>query len=319
MSHAASLTTGRAQSPAAFLSWAFVGIYTLLAGVTIALEKAQVGGSSLVDLWVLVAALAYAVVGALIVSRHPRHVIGWMFSVVALGFGVAFFSSVYAVQALVVVPGTLPFGQAAAWFGLWTELPSIAVLGLFLPLLFPDGHLPSRRWRPAAFGSAAVFAFSTLSTMLAPATYASMGYPSIRNPFGLDQFKDIFQVLDAVLDPLLYLIVFVSGAALLARLRGSDLVRRQQVKWFAYAAALVLASFVVNALAKVVTLLVLATVFTPVKNTLQERVDRRIKPPSRHGAHRVGMDELVMLAELHRSGVLTDDEFAAKKKQILGI
>src|SRR5207302_5593205 len=128
MSHAASLTTGRAQSPAAFLSWAFVGIYTLLAGVTIALEKAQVGGSSLIDLWVLVAALAYAVVGALIVSRHPRHVIGWMFSVVALSFGVAFFSSVYAVQALVVVPGTLPFGQAAAWFGLWTEIPAIAVL-----------------------------------------------------------------------------------------------------------------------------------------------------------------------------------------------
>src|SRR5439155_296416 len=58
MNHAASLTTGRAQSPAAFLSWAFVGIYTLLAGVTIALEKAQVGGSSLIDLWVLVAALA---------------------------------------------------------------------------------------------------------------------------------------------------------------------------------------------------------------------------------------------------------------------
>ena len=399
MNHAASLTTGRAQSPAAFLSWAFVGIYTLLAGVTIALEKAQVGGSSLIDLWVLVAALAYAVVGALIVSRHPRHVIGWMFSVVALSFGVAFFSSVYAVQALVVVPGTLPFGQAAAWFGLWTEIPAFAVVGLFLPLLFPDGHLPSRRWRPAAFGSAAVVAFSTLSTMLAPATYASMGYPSIRNPFGLDLFKDIFQVLDAVLEPLLYLIVFVSGAALLARLRGSDLVRRQQVKWFAYAAALVLASFVVNALAKVVpllapvsdpiaaialaalpaavgvailrhglyeidliinktvvyvlltavlggiytaalaffqrlfvattgqgsdlaivaTLFVLATVFTPVKNTLQERVDRRIKPPSRHGAHRVGMDELVMLAELHRSGVLTDDEFAAKKKQILGI
>ena len=72
-------------------------------------------------------------------------------------------------------------------------------------------------------------------------------------------------------------------------------------------------------LAIVATLFVLATVFTPVKNTLQERVDRRIKPPSRHGAHRVGIDELVMLAELHRSGVLTDDEFAAKKKQILGI
>jgi Short C-terminal domain len=398
VSQAASLTAPRAQPLAAWLAWSFVAIYAVLAGASIALEKAQVGGSSLIDLWVLVAALAYSVVGALIVSSRPRHVIGWMFSVVALSFGISIFSSVYAVQALVVTPGTLPFGQAAAWFGLWTEIPAIAVVGLFLPLLFPDGHLPSRRWRPVAFGSAAIVAVATLSTMLAPATYATMGYPSIRNPFGLDQFKDLFQVLDAVLEPLLYLIVFVSGAALLARVRRADLVTRQQVKWFAFAAALMLASFVINALAKfvpllvpvtdpiaalaltalpaavgvailrhglyeidliinrtivyvlltavlggiytaaiaffqrlfvattgqgsdlaiVATLFVLATVFTPVKNTLQASVDRRVKPVA-HGARRAGIDDLVMLAELHRNGVLTDDEFAAKKKQILGI
>jgi hypothetical protein len=398
VSQAATLTAPRAQPLAAWLAWSFVAVYIVLAGASISLETAQVGGSSLIDLWVLVAALAYSVVGALIVSTRPRHVIGWMFSVVALSFGISIFSSVYAVQALVVTPGTLPFGQAAAWFGLWTEIPAIAVVGLFLPLLFPDGHLPSRRWRPVAFGSAAIVALATLNTMLGPATYADMGYPSIRNPFGLEQFKDLFRVLDAVLEPLLYVIVFVSGAALLARLREADLVRRQQVKWFAYAAALVLASFVVNALAKfvpilvpvtnpitalaltalpaavgvailrhglyeidliinktlvyvlltavlggiytaaiaffqrlfvattgqgsdlaiVATLFVLATVFTPVKNTLQAHVDRRIRPAA-HGAHRAGIDELVMLAELHRSGVLTDDEFTAKKKQILGI
>jgi hypothetical protein len=68
---------------------------------------------------------------------------------------------------------------------------------------------------------------------------------------------------------------------------------------------------------------VLATVFTPVKNTLQETVDRRIKPTQSHvvktAAHVSGIDDLLMLSELHERGVLTDEEFAAKKKQILAI
>jgi len=75
-------------------------------------------------------------------------------------------------------------------------------------------------------------------------------------------------------------------------------------------------------LAIVMTLFVVATVFTPVKNTLQEHVDRRIRPAGKAlpaPGHHAGVDDLLMLAELHRRGVLTDGEFAAKKKQILGI
>src|SRR3982074_3346122 len=73
-------------------------------------------------------------------------------------------------------------------------------------------------------------------------------------------------------------------------------------------------------LAIVMTLFVLATVFTPIKNTLQERVDRRIKPRSGPAiTHAASIDDLLMLSELHDRGVLTHDEFAAKKKQVLGI
>jgi hypothetical protein len=74
-------------------------------------------------------------------------------------------------------------------------------------------------------------------------------------------------------------------------------------------------------LAIVMTLFVLATVFTPIKNTLQATVDRRIKPtssPVAHAAARVSaIDDLLMLSELHDRGILTDDEFTAKKKQVL--
>jgi hypothetical protein len=395
---AVPIAATRPQPLAAWLGWSCVALYAALAGATIALETAHIGGSSFIELWIIVAVLAYAIVGALIVSKRPRHVIGWMFSATAVCFGVDFFSGEYAVQALVVAPGTIPFGQAAAWFGLWVSMPAIAVVGLFLPLLFPDGRLPSRRWRPVAFGAAAIVVLAVLETMLAPATYARAGYPSIRNPFGLDRFADFFRAADVLLPVLLFIVLVVSSAALFARLRAAGGDQRQQLKWFAYAAALVVTSFLIDLLANFVTLLrpvadpitaialaalpaavgvailrhglyeidliinktivyvlltavlggiytaaiaffqrlfvattgqgsdlaivatlfVLATVFTPVKNTLQGHVDRRIKPAAR-GAHRAGIDDLVMLAELHRNGVLTDEEFAAKKRKILEI
>jgi len=59
-------------------------------------------------------------------------------------------------------------------------------------------------------------------------------------------------------------------------------------------------------------------VFTPIKNRLQESVDHRVKPRRGPGAHSA-IDDLVSLAELHGRGILTDEEFAAKKKRILGI
>jgi hypothetical protein len=314
-------------------------------------------------------------------------------------FGASFFAREYAVQALVVAPGSLPFGQAMAWFGFWIEIPAIALLALFLPLLFPDGRLPSRRWRPAAYAGGAIVVVTALITMVAPDTLASAGYPSIRNPLGLDQYRGVFDVLQVLLRPLLPLIVGIGALGLLSRVRSADTEERQQIKWFGYAGALVVAAFVVGVLAEfvpslasvtdlaagvaltalpvavgiailrnglydidliinktvvyvlltavlaglytavvallqrtfvavtgqgsdvaiVMTLFVLATVFTPIKNTLQENVDRRIKPRSPHPPRASGIDDLLMLAELHDRGVLTDEEFAAKKKQVLGI
>ena len=365
----------------------------------------QEGRSSLTDVWIVIAIFASALVGALIVNSRPGHPIGWMFCVAALSFGVGFFSRQYAIQALVVVPGTLPFGYAMAWFGFWVDMPGIAVVALFLPLLFPDGHLPSARWRPAAYFATGVVVVAVAVATIAPATYASAGYPSIRNPIGLDQYRAAFDVVDSIMQPLLLVLVVIGALALFDRVRHANADERQQLKWFGYAGALVLATFLIEAAARalpsvaslrlasdavallaltalpaavgiailryglydidliinrtlvyvlltgvlagvytgavalfqrlfvamsgqgsdlaiVMTLFVVATVFTPVKNTLQEHVDRRIRPAGKAlpaPGHHAGVDDLLMLAELHRRGVLTDGEFAAKKKQILGI
>ena len=392
-------------SRAGWLGWSSVILYAILAAASLALEVSQEGRSSLTDVWIVIAIFASALVGALIVNSRPGHPIGWMFCVAALSFGVGFFSRQYAIQALVVVPGTLPFGYAMAWFGFWVDMPGIAVVALFLPLLFPDGHLPSARWRPAAYFATGGVAVAVAVAMIAPATYANAGYPSIRNPIGLDQYRAAFDVVDSVMQPLLLVLVVIGALALFDRVRHANADERQQLKWFGYAGALVLAAFLIEAAARalpsvaslrlasdavallaltalpaavgiailryglydidliinrtlvyvlltgvlagvytgavalfqrlfvamsgqgsdlaiVMTLFVVATVFTPVKNTLQEHVDRRIRPAGKAlpaPGHHAGVDDLLMLAELHRRGVLTDGEFAAKKKQILGI
>ena len=392
-------STRSGPSRAAWLAWSCVALYVALIVVSLVLEFRFVGRVTLLDIWIVIALAASGAVGALIVSKHPRHPIGWMFSATALLFGGQLFAREYAIQALAVAPGTLPFGQAMAWFGFWLEIPAVAVIVLFLPLLFPDGHLPSARWRPAAFVAATCVGVEVVVTMLAPGTYVD--YPSIRNPIGLDQYRDIFDTIAQVMQVVLLLIVAVGALALFSRVRGADADERQQIKWFAYAGGLVVATFIVDVIARfipslltvtdfvagltltalptavgiailrnrlydidliinrtvvyvlltaflagvytasvalfqrmfvaltgqgsdiaiVMTLFVLATVFTPVKNTLQEKVDRRIKPTQSHVAHTAarvsGIDDLLMLSELHDRGVLTDEEFSAKKKQLL--
>ena len=390
--------TGSGLSRAAVLAWVSVLLYVVATVVTLLLEIRFVGAITVLDLWIVIALAASGVVGALIVSTHPRHRIGWMFCAAPLFFAASYFARQYAILALVVTPGTLPFGQAMAWFGFWLEIPAIAVFVLFLPLFFPDGHLPSLRWRPVAFAAAAAVGIAMLVTMVAPDTYAM--YPSIRNPIGLDQYKGVFDAIQGVMQALLLGVVAVGATAVFSRVRGADADERRQIKWFAYAGAIFLVTFVFDTLARfvpsligltdilagvalsavpaavgiailrnrlydidliinrtvvyvlltavlagvytavvalfqrmfvalsgqgsdlaiVMTLFVLATVFTPIKNTLQERVDRRIKPRSAPLiAHTASIDDLLMLSELHDRGVLTDAEFAAKKKQVLGI
>src|SRR5919204_6714533 len=226
-------------SRAAAIAWLSVAIYAIFVSVSVFLELRFVGRVGLVDFWVVIALAASGVVGALIVSNHPRHPIGWMFCALSFLFGASFFARGYAVQALVVAPGSLPFGQAMAWFGFWIDIPAVALVALFLPLLFPDGRLPSARWRPAAYVAGASVIVAALVTMVAPDTYAYAGYPSIRNPIGLDQYRDLFEVLEPLMQALLLLVVGVGALGLLSRVRGASSEERQQIKWFAYAGALV--------------------------------------------------------------------------------
>ena len=99
--------------------------------------------------------IAVPVVGFILTSRRPGNRVGWIFLGVGLALGLGFFCDRYGRGGLVAAPGSLPAARAAAWFAnwAWTTIPAAGLA--FILLLFPDGRLISRRWRPAAWFVAA--------------------------------------------------------------------------------------------------------------------------------------------------------------------
>src|SRR5438128_3990307 len=124
-------------SRAAWLAWASVALFAVLATVSLFLEVRFVGRATLLDIWAVIALAASGVVGALIVSAHPRHPIGWMFCAAAVSFGLSFFSMPYAILALAAQPCTLPFAQTMASLASCAAMPGIAAASPFPPLLLP--------------------------------------------------------------------------------------------------------------------------------------------------------------------------------------
>ncbi|CAA9573145.1 MAG: hypothetical protein AVDCRST_MAG18-2219 [uncultured Thermomicrobiales bacterium] len=192
------------------------------------------------------AALAFATVGAIIVARRPGNGVGWLCCAAGVGIGVAAWTGQYARYALVTRPGTLPGGALVAWLNLWVWIPPTAASAVFLPLLFPNGRLPSARWRPLAWLGTLATALFTLSLILSPAP-VNASLPEVPNPFAPAWSEEIRWGVDllALLTALASLATGVAAAAM--RLRGARGSERQQLKWVAYATALLVGAILAPA------------------------------------------------------------------------
>jgi hypothetical protein len=143
----------------------------------------------------------------------------------------------YGVYALLTKPGSLPFGVWMAWYGFGIRGVVFAVLVTFLPLIFPDGRLPSRRWRWAAWlAASSVVLFSVTALLGSSSTEDRL--PFLRNPLGVALPSNITNLLDAIYIPLAVAAEAACGAAAIGRFRRASGDERQQLKWFAYAAIL---------------------------------------------------------------------------------
>jgi hypothetical protein len=173
-------------------------------------------------------AVGFSTVGAVIASRSSsKNPIGWLFCAIGLSFGVIHFSAQYAIYTLLAQPGTLVGGEAAAWIVSWAWVLAVGLI-VFLALLFPDGRLPSGRWRWFAWLSLTLILIGAVSGAFTPGLILSLGH--INNPLGVEGLPNVWKLVQT----LMLTLIFVSAASLFMRLRRARGVERQQIKWFTY-------------------------------------------------------------------------------------
>ena len=185
------------------------------------------------DMLVFVSFLAFPIVGALIASKQPHNPIGWICLAEGLLWRLLDTFEYYSTYG-VTQGGSVPFPEAIAALNNWLWVPTVGLVGTYLILLFPDGKLPSKRWRPVAWLSGAVIVLLSITGFFAPGPLQNLG--EVRNPFGLEGHPWIAYAGYAVL-PLLPLCMLASAASLVMRYRRSGGEVRQQIKWIAFAAS----------------------------------------------------------------------------------
>jgi len=181
--------------------------------------------------------LAFALVGALLSSRRPENPIGWCFAAIATLLVVSNIADAWATFALRTQPGR-GGGMTAAWLASATQgLEFVAPLVVVF-LTFPSGKLLSARWKRLVWALGIGTAFVFLADLFAQDELNS-SVSGLHNPYRLDSAADILTGF-ATLGYLILLAGLILGiAALVIRYRRSQGIERQQVKWLAYASAVV--------------------------------------------------------------------------------
>jgi signal transduction histidine kinase len=186
--------------------------------------------------------MAFATVGALIAWQQPRNRIGWLLIITAITAVLLQVPKLYAGLAIDQHLDWLPAPLWAYWFGQFAWVFAFLLFLVFLPLLYPDGHLPGPRWRLVLLPAAAITLVAIVGA-LDPASAPA----ELPNPAGVAALTGI---TEAVIVPFLILVFGTSLAAiasLVARYRRGAERDRQQLKWLMAAAGLMLVAFVAGA------------------------------------------------------------------------
>jgi hypothetical protein len=229
---------------AAWLAWSLAGLSVAMFVASVALHvlarSAPVPSSwgtsqNLSGLLLIVPFLAFPLVGALIASRRHHNPIGWICLAVGLLWMLIAMIDSYSYYGL-ARPGSVPFPMGIYALSEWLWVPAVGLVGTYLLLLFPDGRLPSRRWRPLGWLSGAVIVLLSAAVLLAPGPLESL--EGVRNPFGLEEHPWI-TTAGYIFLPLFPLCILASVVSLVSRYRRSGGEEREQIKWIAFAASFV--------------------------------------------------------------------------------
>ena len=228
---------------AAWLAWSLaalsVTMFVFAGAFSVLAQSAQSSGNSFTvgaisETVGYVLFLVFPIVGALVASRRPRNAIGWILLADGLLWMILAVTDSYSVYGT-TRPGSVPYPVTIDALGntlLW--VPTVGLLGIYLILLFPDGKLPSRRWRPLAWFSGAVIVLLSVAEWLAPGPLENQG--GVRNPFGIESLPWLVTV-SYIIIPLLPLCILASAVSMVLRFRRSRGEVRQQIKWVAFVAS----------------------------------------------------------------------------------
>lgn len=185
--------------------------------------------------------LAFPTVGAVVASRRPLHPVGWLFLAVGLLFAVGGLAPAYVEYDRYVNPGVLPATRLFVWSISWIDTMVFLSIA-FLLLLFPTGKLPSRRWRPVLWLAIGTSSIAFVTSAFKP----GLIWPDtlrMENPLGIEALDGTLRAVDDLIWIAFVATIVLSGASVVARFRGSRGDERQQLKWIALAALLVVTGF----------------------------------------------------------------------------
>lgn len=184
-------------------------------------------------------AILYALLGVVVSARRPRNPIGWLFLIVASSYVLSAWAAGAELYSTISPAPIAPLLlDLAYWLSNWAWLPAQILPVTFVFLLFPDGHLPSPRWRPIGWAAGLGLALLMLGLAAHPGPVSDWG--TRPNPFGVAGTE---AVLNGVINAgAMGLMVGALGSmlAIVVRFRRSRGLERAQMKWLVYAAVVVL-------------------------------------------------------------------------------
>ena len=183
--------------------------------------------------------LTFPGVGFFVLSRRPDARLAWV--MVSMGLAGAILGP-FAAYGAFAIARDLPFGPLALAIGGPGWVPFIGISG-YLLLLFPDGRLPSPRWRWFSWACGIALGVVMLGIWVYPGPFVDSGFPDVENPIGVDSLEQYLDVFRMLLFAAPILVVGGAVGLILRMRRTDDDVVRHQIRWIAFAAAWIAAIF----------------------------------------------------------------------------
>lgn len=233
------------------LSWsiAVFSFMLVMIGLVLGLHAQAISGKGVTfshQFFTPLLTLTYGAVGALVASRHPRNLIGWIFCTIGFLSALNMLSAGYALYSELVL-GSLSGATVARWLNHWIWIPNVLLPITFTLFLFPNGKLLSQRWHPIAWAAGFGLLGVTGGIAFHPGPLEVMGINE-SNPYSILGGEKVMNTLLTLATPLLLTGVSGSIASIIVRFRRAVGIERAQLKLLVIAGVVVIIGNILGSL-----------------------------------------------------------------------